>query len=440
MNLGEVLEQLALSGPSPLAADASLVMALSPDLAEVTVPFSSWAELLGAYSAFTALPVTAAVLTRNEEDQIRACLRSLSADADHVLLVDTGSTDRTVSRAREAVPGVEIVESHWRDDFAYHRNLALTRDEQGWTLFVDADETIATSDRGNLRRALRVLDYLAPEAEFVASPTIVDADGRAYTDNHRVLRRGTSFAFRGRIHERPYDHEGMTPPRAYLHVRLDHTGYTPQEMARKDKVRRNGRLLELCREAEPDNPKWLYYLVRDTMDLDSVPADHLRRLYEELASAVDRARTAGAGDYATERLTDTSALLCELALRFGGAEEIQLQAGILDAAGRKVEAAFYTSLMDAGRLLGRLSSLVDGIDAVRTRETPDNRHLMGRLYELQATLALACGRYGDFGPALTAAEERGAGRGLEPDLEQLRLLLAATAGTLGPSTHPGQIS
>ncbi|MFE2287349.1 glycosyltransferase [Streptomyces sp. NPDC059443] len=440
MNLGAVLEQLALSGPSPLAADASLVRALSPDLAETTVPFGSWAELLGSYSAFTARPVTAAVLARDEEDQISACLRSLSADADHVLLVDTGSTDRTVARAREALPAVEVVESPWRDDFAYHRNLALARGTQGWTLFIDADETIAAPDRGDLRRVLRVLDYLVPEAAFVVSPTIVDADGRTYTDNHRILRGGTPIAFRGRIHERPYDHEGTTPPRAYLGVRLDHTGYTPQEMARKDKVRRNGRLLELCRAAEPDNPKWLYYLVRDTMDLDAVPADQLRRLYEDLASAVARARASGAGDYATERLTDTSALLCELALRFGGADEVRRQAGSLDAAGRKVEAAYYTGLIDAGRLLGRLSSLVDEIDAVRTWETQDNRHLMGRLYELQATLALACGRYGDFGPARAAAEERGAGRGLEPDLEQLRLLLSATADTTGRSTRPGQTS
>ena len=84
--------------------------------------------------------VSVVILTINEATNIARCLRALDWCED-VVLVDSGSTDQTLSIAREVRPDVRIFE-HDFEDFGQQRNFAL--DQTGlpyeWVLFLDADE------------------------------------------------------------------------------------------------------------------------------------------------------------------------------------------------------------------------------------------------------------------------------------------------------------
>ncbi len=80
--------------------------------------------------------VTAVVLTLNEERNIEECLASL-AWADHRVVFDSFSTDRTVELARQA--GAEVIQ-HPFQDFAQQHNAAMDMVETDWIFFVDADE------------------------------------------------------------------------------------------------------------------------------------------------------------------------------------------------------------------------------------------------------------------------------------------------------------
>src|SRR5438132_11045659 len=81
-----------------------------------------------------------AILTKDEERCIARCLDSVTGQgfAD-ILVVDTGSTDRTVDIVA-GHDGVRLVQVPWAGSFAAVRNHAISTIEAEWVVFVDADE------------------------------------------------------------------------------------------------------------------------------------------------------------------------------------------------------------------------------------------------------------------------------------------------------------
>ncbi|MEV6615335.1 glycosyltransferase [Streptomyces sp. NPDC051051] len=427
MKFAELLDLVHKPGAtvgSPLAADLALITAVSQDLMAAELPSCDLAGLEADYAAHRPRPVTAVVLTRDEEDGIARCLSALDQDADHCLLIDSESGDATVDRALRARGDVRVLSAPWADDFSHHRNLAFGQITDGWLWHVDADEVLAPAHAGRVRRALSALDCLLPSSDFVVSPTIVDVDGPAYTNTQRILRADGPFRFRGRVHEHPYDDRGNTPARVQIDARLDHFGYLPDVIDKRGKRDLYGRLNRLSRAAEPDSPKWVYYEIRDALDYRTASRQDLMAAFTELAAATPDAVPAGVPDHRSERIVDAWILLCELAVRFGGADQIRTYTALLTRAGLTVEATYYRTVLESSRLLGRLSSLVDTISSAETHEEPANRHLMARLFELQSTLALASGRYEAVLPAYRKAVARNAGDSAATDFEMLRQLLS----------------
>ena len=78
------------------------------------------------------------ILTKNEEKDIEGAIQNARQCADEVLVVDSGSTDRTVELAKKN--GARVVFREWDNDFAAQRNFALTQTDADWVLYLDADE------------------------------------------------------------------------------------------------------------------------------------------------------------------------------------------------------------------------------------------------------------------------------------------------------------
>ncbi len=102
------------------------------------------------------------VLTRNEEKHIHACLASVRDFADELIVLDSGSTDRTVDLAREAGARVE---SRAFYDYPAQRNAALELARGDWIFFVDADERATPA----LGREIR--EKIVTSRELESSPT-----------------------------------------------------------------------------------------------------------------------------------------------------------------------------------------------------------------------------------------------------------------------------
>lgn len=104
-------------------------------------------------TARTPLPVSVCIPVKDEELNLPACLAALAA-FDDIVVVDSGSTDRTVELARHA--GATVLQFTWDGRFPKKRNWALRNHafRHPWILFLDADERVTPEFVEELRRVI----------------------------------------------------------------------------------------------------------------------------------------------------------------------------------------------------------------------------------------------------------------------------------------------
>src|ERR1035438_10193086 len=93
--------------------------------------------------------ISAAIVTLSEERNIARAIGSLSC-ADEVLIVDSGSTDRTREIALGL--GARVIEEHWRG-YAGQKNYAAACAAHDWILSIDADESLTPALASEIGRA-----------------------------------------------------------------------------------------------------------------------------------------------------------------------------------------------------------------------------------------------------------------------------------------------
>lgn len=158
------------------------------------------------------------VITRNEEAAIARCLGSV-AFADDIVVVDSGSTDRTVEIARGLGAHVTVT-ADW-PGFGPQKNRALDLARGDWVLSLDADEWIDPQYVAAIRRA--IADPAAPDAFRISRRSrfcgrVVDHCGWSPDYVVRLFRRGRARFSDDLVHERLVV-DGVT---GRLDIRIDH--------------------------------------------------------------------------------------------------------------------------------------------------------------------------------------------------------------------------
>lgn len=152
------------------------------------------------------MDLTACIIARDEEQALPDCLASL-AFCDEIVLVDGGSTDRTVAIAEAA--GARVVHQPWLG-FAAQRNVALDHARGRWVLEVDCDERVSPQLAAEIAAFVRAAPEdvnLAglPRAHHLVGHRLGPA-GKHPAYVHRLVRRGAM-----RHDERRTVHEGFVP-------------------------------------------------------------------------------------------------------------------------------------------------------------------------------------------------------------------------------------
>jgi GT2 family glycosyltransferase/Flp pilus assembly protein TadD len=98
------------------------------------------------------------MIAKNEEENLPRCLSSLLNLADEIIVVDTGSSDRT--REVAGIFGAKVLDFPWNGDFSAARNESLEHASCRWILVMDADEVLSPLDHGRLKALLA--DKAAP--------------------------------------------------------------------------------------------------------------------------------------------------------------------------------------------------------------------------------------------------------------------------------------
>ena len=199
------------------------------------------------------------LIVKNEEKFLKSCLKSVQGLAHQIVVVDTGSQDRTMEIAREC--GAEVYTFAWCDDFGAARNAALEHATGDWILVLDADEELSLQGREALQRELR--DRVAMAYRMPISEAGRAGEGCHYVP--RLFRNAPGIYFSGRIHENAFGAVEVLRQEWGLDNRLGkaeliHHGYTADVTASRDKVGRNRRLLEMAVKESPHDANLLMNL------------------------------------------------------------------------------------------------------------------------------------------------------------------------------------
>jgi tetratricopeptide (TPR) repeat protein len=189
--------------------------------------------------------VTAGLIVRNEELFLADCLESLKDIVDDIVIVDTGSTDSTLSIARSF--GARLFEFPWNHDFSAARNRVLDEIRSGWVLYIDADERVRSPGRQPISK------FLNQETDAGGYVRFRPRLGYSFYREPRLFRHDPSIRFRGRIHETHVPDLLNFAERHRLNivdtpVIIEHFGY---EGDQSHKVKRNIPLLEVEVLAQP---------------------------------------------------------------------------------------------------------------------------------------------------------------------------------------------
>ncbi len=219
-----------------------------------------WLKLPPALAHAPAAPrVSVCLIAKNEEQFLGACLKSVRALAWQIIVVDTGSTDRTAEIAREH--GAEVHAFAWSDDFSAARNAALEQATGDWVLVLDADEELMEGQGEILAREIRAAGVMGYRIPIIDKGR--EQEGCSYVP--RLFRNAPGLFFVGRVHEQAFSSIQVRCQQWGLKHQLGgstllHHGYTGEVVASRNKIERNLRLLERAIEELPDEPNLLMSL------------------------------------------------------------------------------------------------------------------------------------------------------------------------------------
>jgi glycosyltransferase involved in cell wall biosynthesis len=184
--------------------------------------------------------ITLSMIVKNEEKYLQDCLESVKDLVNEIVIVDTGSTDRTIEIAKQY--NTKVYNFEWINDFSAARNFALSKSTGDWILYMDADERLDPDSKAEILRRTEKSRKIG----FNCTVKSIESDG----GRNNSIRYTRLFAydplvqFSGKVHEQI---ENSLKKSDYLIVDskiiINHIGYNVSIDAKKGKAKRNLELL-----------------------------------------------------------------------------------------------------------------------------------------------------------------------------------------------------
>ena len=203
------------------------------------------------------ISISLCMIVKNEEACISRCLASIHGLVDEIIIVDTGSTDRTKSIVRPFTD--KLFDYAWNDDFAAARNYAFSLASSDYIFWLDADDELKENDRMKL---LSLKETLDPSVDSVTMEYHLSFDewGNVQSSlrRNRLVKRANGFKWIGPVHE-------------YLEVAgiiIDSDiAITHSPLPRTEPSRRNLRIYEKrLAQGEIFSPRDLFYYANELKD------------------------------------------------------------------------------------------------------------------------------------------------------------------------------
>ncbi|GAA0133342.1 glycosyltransferase family 2 protein [Paenibacillus sp. YSY-4.3] len=140
------------------------------------------------------------MIVKDEEKYLQGCLDSVYDIVDEIIIVDTGSADRTKELAGKYTS--KIYDYPWNDDFSAARNYSFDKATQEFIMWLDADDILLPADREKLKKLKENLSA-KKEAVMMDYHLSFDSAGKPLilSRRHRLVRRDKGFKWIGIVHE-----------------------------------------------------------------------------------------------------------------------------------------------------------------------------------------------------------------------------------------------
>lgn len=215
--------------------------------------------------------ISQCMIVKNEEKNIEKALTWGTGIVSEQIVVDTGSTDKTVEIARQM--GAEVYEFQWIDDFAAAKNFAISKAKCEWIAFLDADEYFTQEDAEKLPALIGNLENDPCEGIMTGWIHLDDSGNiMAVQSQIRLFRNLPGLGYRRRIHEylRTGDNRPLRLVDAVKDLSIYHTGYGKEEAGRKTGTGRNFRLIQAELQNNPNDYEMLWALGNEYELLDDL--------------------------------------------------------------------------------------------------------------------------------------------------------------------------
>jgi glycosyltransferase involved in cell wall biosynthesis len=196
--------------------------------------------------------VSLCMMVKDEEELLPHCLDSLIDVVDEIIIVDTGSTDRTVEIAKRY--GARVYHHPWENDFSKHRNQSISYASKDWIFIMDADEEFFCEDAPKIKSILQEThaDFLYLQCYDLEKTGTV----HGVFNQIRLFINGLGMGYTETVHNQLQ----TVGKGAYTKLRFRHYGYdlSPEKM--QEKHLRTTTLLLKKIQKDPENPYPHYQL------------------------------------------------------------------------------------------------------------------------------------------------------------------------------------
>lgn len=213
--------------------------------------------------------ISLCMIVKNEEKHLARCLGSIAELVEEIIIVDIGSTDRTMEIASEYTSN--IYSYPWKDDFSDARNYSFSKASMDYCMWMDADDILEEEEKGKF---LQLKEALSPEIDIVMMKyhTSFDEEGRPSFSyfRERWIRNCEQYRWIGAVHE-------VIPPKGrvmYSDISICHKKIGTGDPDRNLKIYQ-----KLIAEGEILEPRQQYYYGREL---------YYHKQYEEAADVLEK--------------------------------------------------------------------------------------------------------------------------------------------------------
>ena len=215
-------------------------------------------ELKNKYS----YKLSVCMIVRDEEKFLDNCLKSLKPLLDlnlaELIIVDTGSVDKTIEIAKKYTNKVYFKE--WNNNFSEARNYSISLAKGEYIFIMDADQEMEENEVNKLIKFFSSNEYKNFNTYSLVYKNFTKEDLSEYTyfSLNLIFKNDGTFRYEGKIHNQPIYKE----PVKNLEIYMMHYGYIMTEDIKEKKFKRTATLLKSELKKDPNNIYYIYQLSR----------------------------------------------------------------------------------------------------------------------------------------------------------------------------------